>query len=129
MRHKAELFAALALSMISGIFTTAARADEWNKRTTIAINQAIQIQDVVLQPGSYVLKLVNLPSERNLVEVLNQAENRVITTVFTVPVQRNEPAEDNEFKFYASATAEAPAFYTWFYPVASTGVASMLATL
>ena len=88
MRQTNQLLTALALFITSGIFTTAARADEWNKKTTITINQAIQIQDAVLQPGSYVLKLVNLPSERHLVQVLNQAENRVITTVFTVPVQK-----------------------------------------
>ena len=106
--------------MTCGIFTTAAKADEWNKKATITINQAIQIQDAVLQPGSYVLKLV-LPSERHLVQVLNQAETRVITTVLTVPAQKQEPAEDSEFEFYASETAEAPALHIWFYPGDATG--------
>jgi hypothetical protein len=55
------------------------------------------------------------------VEVLNQAENRVITTVFTVPAQRGEPAEDSEFEFYASETGAAPALHTWFYPGDATG--------
>src|SRR5260370_22536408 len=102
MRHKKQLVTALALVITSGIFTTTARADERDKKTTITINQAIQIQDAILQPGSYVLKLVNLPSERHLVQVLNNSENRVITTVFTVPVQKKEPAEDSKFEFYAS---------------------------
>ena len=121
MRHKNQLLTALAVLMIGGIVTTAAKADEWNKKTTITINQAIQIQDAVLQPGSYVLKLVNLPSERHMVQVLNQVENRVITTVFTVPVQKQEPAQDSEFEFYASETAEAPALHIWFYPGDATG--------
>jgi hypothetical protein len=120
MRHNNQLLTALALLITCGIFTTAAKADEWDKKTTFTINQAIQIQDAVLQPGSYVLKLV-LPSERHLVQVLNQAETRVITTVFTVPAQKQEPAEDSEFEFYASETAEAPALHIWFYPGDATG--------
>jgi hypothetical protein len=59
MRYNGQLFATLVLSTTCGVFATSAKADEWDKKTTITINQAIQIQDAVLQPGSYVLKLVN----------------------------------------------------------------------
>lgn len=121
MKYKVPTFAALALIVTSGVFTTVAKADEWNKKTNITINQAIQVQDAVLQPGSYVLKLVDLAAERHLVEILNQAENRVITTVFTVPTLRNEPADNSEFNFYASESAAVPELHTWFYPGDLTG--------
>jgi hypothetical protein len=121
MKNTVPTFAALALILTSGVFTTVAKADEWNKKTYITINQAIEVQDTVLQPGSYVLKLVDLPAERHLVEILNQAEDRVITTVFTVPTLRSEPVGNSEFNFYASEGTAVPELHTWFYPGDLTG--------
>jgi hypothetical protein len=116
MKYKFPTIAALALIVNSGVFTTVAKADEWNKKTNITINQAIQVQDTILQPGSYVLKLVDLATERYLVEILDQAGDRVITAVFTVPTFRNEPTGDSQFNFYASESAAVPELHTWFYP-------------
>jgi hypothetical protein len=121
MKYKPPTIAALAVIVMSGVFTTVAKADEWNKKTNITINQAIQVQDTVLQPGSYVLKLVDLAAERYLVEILDKAGSRVITTVFTVPTLRNEPVGDSQFNFYASESAAVPELHTWFYPGDLTG--------
>src|ERR1700746_2727013 len=99
MKHYFPTFAALAFSLMGSVITPALKADEWNKTTTITIDQAIEVQDTVLPAGSYVLKLVDFPSERHLVQIFN-AENRLITTVFTVPTYRSSPPDNSEVKFY-----------------------------
>jgi hypothetical protein len=97
------------------------KASEKDKKTNLTINQSIEVEGTVLPAGSYVLKLVDLPSEHYLVRILNADENRVITTVFTTPVYRFEPADNSEFRFYGAESGRPPALHTWFYPGDSIG--------
>lgn len=120
MKHYFSTFAVLALS-VTGALAPNVKADEWDKKTNITINQPIEVQDVVLAPGSYVLKLVDLQAERYLVQVWNAEEDHVITTVFTTPAYKPAPAENSEFKFYESENEQPPALHTWFYPGDTTG--------
>jgi hypothetical protein len=55
-----------------GIFTPNVKASEWDKKTNIAINQAIEVEGTVLPAGSYVLKLAGL-TDRHVVQIINQA--------------------------------------------------------
>jgi hypothetical protein len=38
-----------------------AKADQWDKKTVITIHQPIQIQGKILEPGQYVMKLLESP--------------------------------------------------------------------
>jgi hypothetical protein len=120
MKHYFSTLPILALSVV-GVFAPNMKADEWNKKTNITINQAIEVEGTDLPAGSYVLKLVDLPSDRHLVQILNAEENRVVATVFTIPIYRFTPPDNSEFKFYESETGRPPALHTWFYPGDSTG--------
>ena len=120
MKHYFSTLPILALSVV-GVFAPNMKADEWNKKTNITINQAIEVEGTDLPAGSYVLKLVDLPSDRHLVRILNAEENRVVATVFTIPIYRFTPPDNSEFKFYESETGRPPALHTWFYPGESVG--------
>jgi hypothetical protein len=80
-----------------GLFVPTVKAAEWNKQTNITINQSIEVEGTVIPAGSYVLQLVDLPSEPHLVRILNAEENRVVATVFTTPIYRFQPADNSEF--------------------------------
>ena len=121
MKHNFTPFAALALSLMGGVFAPAVKADEWNKKTDITINQPIKVQDTVLPAGSYVIKLLDSPSERHIVQIFNAEENHLITTVFAVPVLKSHAPDSSEFKFYESESGQPAALHTWFYPGESTG--------
>ncbi len=121
MRHYFPTFAALALSFMGCVLTPAAKADERNKRTTITIDQPIEIQNTVLPAGSYVIKLFDSPSERYLVQIFNAEETRLIKVVFAVPTHRDVAPDNSEFKFYESESGQPPALHTWFYPGNNTG--------
>ena len=47
------LFSSLALLAAAG-FTTSARADQWDKKTIMTVNEAIQVPNKVLEAGTYV---------------------------------------------------------------------------
>jgi hypothetical protein len=120
MRSYLSTVSVLALSVV-GMLAPAVKADERDKKTNITINQAIEVEGTVLPAGSYVLKLVDSPWDRSLVSIWNEDENRLITTVFTVPIYRSQPPDNSEFKFFESAAGQPPALHAWFYPGDQTG--------
>jgi hypothetical protein len=115
MKHNFSALSVLALSMM-GALAPNMKADEWDKKTYITIDRSIEVERAVLPAGSYVLKLVDLPSDRHLVRIMNAEETRVIATVSTVPIFRLVPANDSEFQFRSFEAGRPPALRAWFYP-------------
>lgn len=116
MKSNFSRFATLALILIGGVFVPVMKADEWNKKTNITINQSIEIQGTVLPAGSYVIKLLDSPTERYAVQILNAGETHIITTIFAIPTYRFRPAANSEFSFYEPESGQPEALHTWFYP-------------
>jgi len=97
--------------------TPAAKADMWNKKTVISINQRIQVpNDKVLEPGSYVLKLADSQSDRHIVQIFNADESQIITTILAIPNYRLRPTGKTVISFWETAASEPPAVRAWFYP-------------
>ena len=119
MKHYFSTLSVLALSAM-GMFAPNVKADEWNKKTNITVNQAIEVEGAVLPAGSYVLKLADL-TDRHVVQIFNAQENHLIATVFAVPAERLVPPDNSEFNFYESESGQVPALHTWFYPGDRTG--------
>jgi hypothetical protein len=108
----------LAVLTMSALFTLAptVRADEWNKRTIVKIDEAIQLPNAVLQPGTYVFKLLDSQSDRHIVQVFDEKETHLITTVLAIPNYRLEPKGKSVFTFWEVPAGETPAVRAWFYP-------------
>lgn len=108
---------ATALAGILGIaFTPDAKADEWSKRTVFSVDQPIQITNTVLPAGKYVLKLVDSPSDRHIVQIYNRNENHLIATVLAIPDYRLQPTGDTVFTFWETPPGQPKAMRDWFYP-------------
>lgn len=104
-----------------GLFCTAMapllKADMWNKRTVVTFHQPVEIPRHVLIPGTYVMKLVDLDSHRDIVQFLNKKENHVIATVFAVPAYEPNVVHEHTYFTYEERAANSPqALKTWFYP-------------
>ena len=108
--------AALGLVLYTTALTPLAKADEWNKKTVITTNNPIQIQGKVLEPGRYVLRLLDSPSDRNIVQILDAHETKLEMTVLANSAFRLVPTGDTRFTFYETANGQAQALRTWFYP-------------
>jgi LPXTG-motif cell wall-anchored protein len=100
----------------AGVVSFRANADAWDKKTILTVNQTIQVKDTVLEPGQYVLKLVNSSSDRHIVQISNARENHVYGTILAIPKERMEPAGDTQFTFWETPAGKARALRAWFYP-------------
>ena len=108
---------ALALALFTMTLIPSAKADEWNKQTVITVQGgAVQIQGTVLEPGKYVLKLVDSQSDRLIVQVFNSDETKLETTVLADSAYRLKPAGNTVFTYYEMSPGQPPAVRTWFYP-------------
>lgn len=108
----------LAALVVSAMFVCApfSRADEWNKKTVITIDKEIQLPNTDLQPGTYVFKLLDSPSNRHIVQIFNQDESKLITTILAIPNYRLQPTGKTVLSFWEVPEGQIPAVRAWFYP-------------
>jgi hypothetical protein len=91
-------------------------ADQWNKKTYITVNEAIQVPGKVLQPGRYVMKLLESQSNRHIVQIFNEREDQLQTTVLAIPNYRLQPTGKTEFQWWETPAGQPRAMRAWFYP-------------
>jgi LPXTG-motif cell wall-anchored protein len=97
-------------------FGALAHADEWDKQTTVTINQPMEVPGAVLPAGTYVFRIANSPSDRHIVQVFNTKMNHLYTTVLAINNYRLEPTGKTVFTFYETPAGMPPAVRAWFYP-------------
>jgi hypothetical protein len=100
MRSLKAFAATSCLGLASLALAPSAMADQWNKKTIITVNEAIQVPGKVLQPGKYVMKLLDSPSNRHIVQIFNEREDQLQTTVLAIPNYRLQPTGNTEFQWW-----------------------------
>jgi hypothetical protein len=110
------LAAVCAFVAATGVVVFRAQADQWDKKTVLTVNQPIQISDTYLEPGTYVLKLLDSSSDRHIVQIFNRDQNHLINTVMAIPNYRLEPTGNSRFMFWETPPGSARAMRAWFYP-------------
>jgi hypothetical protein len=108
--------AASCLGLASLALAPSAMADQWNKKTIITVNEAIQVPGKVLQPGKYVMRLLDSPSNRHIVQIFNEREDQLQTTVLAIPNYRLQPTGKTEFQWWETPAGQPKAMRAWFYP-------------
>jgi hypothetical protein len=112
-----RLVVAVASVGLLGIaLSSSARADEWNKKTTMTVNEPIQVPNQVLPPGTYVIKLLESPSDRHIVQIFNKEETHLFTTILAIPNYRIQPTGKTVFTFWETPPGQPKALRAWFYP-------------
>jgi hypothetical protein len=102
--------------MLTGLTVVPALADTWNKKTIITISEAVQVPGAVLQPGKYVMKLMDSQSDRHIVQIFNEREDQLQTTILAIPNYRLQPTGKTEFQWWETPAGEPKAMRAWFYP-------------
>jgi hypothetical protein len=116
------IFSPKALAVLCGIALAAgaivpAHAHDWDQRTVLTVgNQPLQVRDVVLDPGTYVIKQLHTNSIRNFVQIYTADERQLVDTVQAIPVYRARPTGDTQFTYWETPNGTARALHTWFYP-------------
>lgn len=94
-----------------------AAADVWNKKTDVRFSHPVELPGkVVLPSGEYVMKLLDSPSQRHVVQVFNKDQSHVYATILAVPAERPEPAERTVLTFYETPASQPMFIRHWFYP-------------
>jgi LPXTG-motif cell wall-anchored protein len=114
MKHLALL--AACTGMLAFTLAPSARADEWDKKTIITVNQPFQVPHMVLPAGTYVMKLLDSPSDRHIVQIFNKDENHLYTTILAIPNYRLEPTGKTVITFWETPPGQPKAVRAWFYP-------------
>jgi hypothetical protein len=91
-------------------------ADEWNKKTILTVGEPIQVPGATLEPGRYVMKLMDSQTDRHIVQIFNGEENHIITTILAIPNYRLQPTGKTEFSFWETPPGQPRALRAWFYP-------------
>ena len=113
MKYVTRLALAAVVSIASAGFVL---ADDFDKKTTITTNEAMQLPNSMLQPGTYVVKLQRTPDvNRNAVQIFDKDEN-LITTVIAIPNLRLRPTGKSVFAFWEVPAGQPRALRAWFYP-------------
>jgi hypothetical protein len=108
--------AACAGLLFAAIAPRAVRADEWDKKTYITFSDTVQMPGATLPAGKYVFKLVESNANRYVVQVFNERENHVFTTVIAIPNYRMKTPDKTIITFYESPEGQPQPVRAWFYP-------------
>jgi hypothetical protein len=91
-------------------------ADQWDKKTIITIDEAMQLPNVMLQPGTYVIRLHDSSANRHVVQVFDKDEKHLVTTILAIPNMRLRPTGKSVFAFWEVPAGKPKALRAWFYP-------------
>ena len=98
-------------------FSSRAKADDWDKKTTVTFDQDVEIPGQVLPAGIYVFKLFRSNSDRFIVQVWDGSESQLLATLMTIGDSYPNPRGKAYFVLDTSATDEGypPAVVSWFF--------------
>jgi hypothetical protein len=113
LRGKLFVFGCLALLVA---LAPLAMGGVWDKKTTVSFTQPVEVPGAVLEPGTYVMKLLDSSSNRHIVQFWNEDQNHMLSMAFAIPAERIQPAERTILTFYEMPSGQPDALKTWFYP-------------
>jgi hypothetical protein len=109
----------IAVCLLSS-FATAVYASDADKRTVITINEPLIVAGVpvvTLEPGTYVMLLVESYSDRHIVQIFNERQDKLFTTVLAVPNYRLDAnTGKTKLAFWETPAGNPRALRAWFYP-------------
>jgi hypothetical protein len=110
------------MALMGSALTAIARADEYNEKTVVTFTGPVEIPGVhlkgwgVLPAGTYVFKLVDSQSDRNIVQIFSADEKTVYATILAVPNYRLKATGKTVVTFRERPAGQPEALRAWFYP-------------
>jgi hypothetical protein len=117
---KKALWIGIALSVFACLPASSARADDWNKATTITFSQPVDVAGHVLVAGTYLFKMADA-NDRHIVQIFSADGKTVIATVMTIPDYRLTATDETVIRFREVPVGSPNAVRAWFYPGRTVG--------
>jgi len=120
MKLYSSRLAGLLTGLALVLFFTATptlKADEWNLQTRIVPDHQIEVPGAMLEANTpYIIKLMDSPSERHVVQVFNENQDHLISEFIAVSAERRDPVDTTTFQFMETPAGHPVPVQTWFYP-------------
>jgi hypothetical protein len=117
MKILKSFFCLLAVTLFGAALLPSARAaDTWNEKTVVTFDQPVEVPGMILPAGTYMFKLADSLSDRNIVEIFNADGSHIIATILAINDYRLRPTGKTVMKFSEGAGDAPDALRAWFYP-------------
>ena len=104
--------AAVLFAAVTGVF-----ADDHDKKTDVTIEQPVEVPGgVVLQPGTYMFKLMDATANRHVVQISSEDGKKTFAIVMTAAARRVERSDKTILTFYEMPSGSPEALRKWFWP-------------
>jgi len=104
--------AAVLFAAVTGVF-----ADDHDKKTDVTIDQPLEVPGgVVLQPGTYMFKLMDATADRHVVQISSEDGKKTFAVVMTAAARRTERSDNTILTFYEMPSGSPQALRKWFWP-------------
>ncbi len=103
------------------ILTPGVTASEWDQKVVATFSGPVEIPGQVLPAGTYVFKVFDSLSTREIVQVSNSDESRVLALTIAIPQYRAYPTEKAQFIFEERGGDSPQALKAWYYPGYTSG--------
>ena len=113
---------ACCMALMTAVFLPTAKADDWNRKTTITFSGPVEIPGVhlvgwgVLPAGTYVFKILDSQSDRHIVQIFSKDEKTIYATILAIPNYRLKATDKTVITFRERPAGEPEALRAWFYP-------------
>ncbi len=108
--------AVTGVGLLGTSFVPKAHADAWDKMTIVTVNEPIIAGQKVLDPGTYVWKLMDSQSDRHIVQIFDKDQRHLEETILAIPNYRLQPTGNTQFAFWETPAGVPKAVRAWFYP-------------
>src|SRR6266481_7985365 len=120
--YAAAFISCLMLAMVF-LAPTTAHAGEWDRMTKFTVNHPFEVPGMTLQPNTrYTMRLLDQNGTRNVVEVLNADETKLLTHFIAISDERLEPVDKTTFSFIETEPGFPMPMKEWFYPGRNIGL-------
>ncbi len=114
-----KLMTCLALGTFAtllGVASTPAYAQSEMENSTFTVTEPIDVGAFTLPPGTYLIKVVTLESNRNVIQVSNVEQTKVFANVLATPhpIRADEVIPSSRYIYYETAAGQPKALRTWF---------------
>jgi hypothetical protein len=115
-----KLMTCLALgtfaTLLGVVSAPVAYAQSDKENSTFTVTEPLDVGGFTLQPGTYLIKVVMLASDRNSIQVTNVEGTKVFANVLSTPhpIRADEVVPSSRYIYYATAPGQPKALRTWF---------------
>ena len=112
---------ASVLVVLVHLMASGADAFTSDKRTYFTFNQSVALPGVTLPAGTYMFRLANPDTSRNVIQVSDKEGTQSYAMLLTMPAYRLDAAKDSEVRFMETPAGAPRAVDAWWYVGDNTG--------